>query len=929
MGRLRRTAVGGTLVFAALALLALLALYRDAVTASAVRIAAFPFGLNVSFRTFHVGLDRAAFTGIRVSDRAGEPVFDANRLDAGYSLHALLPGRDERRFGLSFIDLERPQLTLIHHPDGTYNLPIPRLNGPSKQNAAAFDIRVRVRDGSIALIDRYAAAPHERRQRIEGIAADAVLSPTAHSFYRVTFDLNDGRVRHPVVGVATFDDAAGYESQHWTARMLPIGPLVDFALSSHAINLTAGNLYDGDLRVFSLADASGSFHEYLGGRARLSGGKIYVAGLQKPVRDAGGMLYVYGNGITAPQLTATLAGVPIAATGGVFGFDDPQVRLAARGDGDLARLRRLTAATARRPLAGELRFRLRAEGPLQQPLIYAALESPRLAYGPAIVSGAGAEVAALGSDLTILDAALRYGGATARARGTIELLDGLPLQVVGSVSAPSGTIPYLAQAIPGTQLDATAVVTGQATHPAIAAILSDDGPREHVGALANVASDGTGSIGPIAIDERAGGTAYVRITALDRPHDEATALVALDRFRLPSSAPVLPPRRPDGNQIVLFRRWKSTVAAHGIAVLRGAQPAFMGGDARVDKLRAGNLAIGSLSGRFDGKLIEVQGGSVAPFPISRLRAVVALRDRAIDVPALSADVAGGELVASGSLGNGGSILDGLRGVNHAFARSLGVPLSGGNLNAIGRIEGSLAAPRATLQVALGDGRFAGMNLAHANISGSTLIGIAGDRATIAHSTLLVAGSYGTVNGTVRGLRSADARATISAPACAPPTWRRSPARCNCTFRIPKGTSMPTFACAAQAAIPRSTGPSRFRPPRSTGWPSRAPLGSRERAAPSPQATDGWSSVRAGSTLPRPPATRAARSRCTATTCISPTSTTTSTKATRWAATAASRSTFGPALQASTPPEPLRSRMQASTAFRWVTPPRIGRRTGAP
>ncbi|MBV8152095.1 MAG: hypothetical protein JOY59_11095, partial [Candidatus Eremiobacteraeota bacterium] len=407
MGRIRAArwvAAAVTIVLVAV----LVWLLHDRVVEAVAKTAVGAYGYGVSFHDLHVSWSGATADGVRVT-RRGEPVAAVESIKLGYSFRDLLGGR--RRFGLSYVDVERPELTLIHHRDGTYNLSLPRPSGAQKQNKTPFNIRVRVRDGSIAMIDEYTAPPQVRRQRVEGLAVDAVLSPTQHSYYRATFDLNDGHRRYPVRGAATFDDARGYESQHWTAALIPIGPLVDFALSSHSINLTAGDLRDIDLRAFSLADgkSDGAMHYYLRAGALLEGGKIYLAGLSKPVRDARGSLLVSDNAIAAPRIDAKIADVPIVMSGGIHTFEAPQLRIGIHGAGDLRLLRRVAAEAARQPLDGLLAFNLLIEGPLSKPAIFARLDSPALAFRGVPVTNVQGALALWGQYVDILGSRLSYG----------------------------------------------------------------------------------------------------------------------------------------------------------------------------------------------------------------------------------------------------------------------------------------------------------------------------------------------------------------------------------------------------------------------------------------------------------------------------------------------------------------------------------------
>ncbi len=174
-------------------------------------------GYNVSFGQLQVGLTSATATDTTVTNHTGERVFSAGRINVRYSIRYVLPGSGRRRFGIDALEIQRPTLTLIHDADGNYNVRLPANATHAKPDTTPIDLRVRVRDGSILLLDRFIVPGQERRQRIVGLAADATLAPHAHSFYNVRFDVEDGKTLHPVYGKATFALDKGYEAQRWTA----------------------------------------------------------------------------------------------------------------------------------------------------------------------------------------------------------------------------------------------------------------------------------------------------------------------------------------------------------------------------------------------------------------------------------------------------------------------------------------------------------------------------------------------------------------------------------------------------------------------------------------------------------------------------------------------------------------------------------------
>ncbi len=87
-------------------------------------------GYSVHVGDLRLEARHGALVDVHVT-RGGEPVLDARRIDIYYDPRDLLPG-SKHRFGLHAITIDRPQLTIVHHENGTYNIAIPKtVSGPS------------------------------------------------------------------------------------------------------------------------------------------------------------------------------------------------------------------------------------------------------------------------------------------------------------------------------------------------------------------------------------------------------------------------------------------------------------------------------------------------------------------------------------------------------------------------------------------------------------------------------------------------------------------------------------------------------------------------------------------------------------------------------------------------------------------------------
>jgi autotransporter translocation and assembly factor TamB len=581
---MRRLAVIGGTAFCALAILAAALVFHDALAGAILRGVASAAGYTVRFDRLQVGLDAATAMGANVTNRAGEPVFDAGRIDVRYSIRNVLPGSNRRRFGISALDIQRPTLTLIHHADGTYNIALPATPAGAKPDTSPIDLRLRIRDGSVVLLDRFVVPGQERRQRIVGLAADAAIAPHAHSFYNVRLDLDDGHALHRVIGKATFSTDHGFESQRWTAAEIPVGPLLDFALPSHLVNIVDGNVRNVDGRIYAFVDPDGTTHTHTSLRADLAQGKIYIAGMTKPLRDAHGTLVAYDNGLTTTGVDATLAGVPLHLEGGVYDVAAPKLRFALAGRGQIAQLQQAIAVSQRQPLTGDLSFALRGSGPINEPVVSGTFSAPQMVYRGLPVSRPGGTFSIHGSDLDLLGASFDYGPINVEAHGTLALEKQVGVNLVVALHADGDRLPYVSQLLRGLPLTAVVHVEGVGTRLASAGIVYGDARDGRLDAMFNVNGDGVGVIGPFSIERNDGASLYARV-ALDRTKASVLGIVDAHRMSLrPGPIPVLP-----GFQLAEFPSVAGTLDAQVAGAVDASRLDALSGHVRLAGLRYGAM----------------------------------------------------------------------------------------------------------------------------------------------------------------------------------------------------------------------------------------------------------------------------------------------------------------------------------------------------
>jgi autotransporter translocation and assembly factor TamB len=580
----RRVVIAGATLCALLVLAAAAFGFHNALAAAVIRAVAAGAGYSVQFGQLQVGFDAATAQDTNVTNRAGEPVFSARQIDVRYSIRYLLPGSQRRRFGIDALDIQRPTVTLIHHADGTYNVALPSNAVSSKPDTSPIDLRVRVRDGSVVLLDRFVVPGQERRQRIVGLAADAVLAPHAHSFYNVRLDLDDGRALHPIIGKATFDADRGYEAQRWTAPDVPVGPLLDFALPSHAVNIVDGDMRNVDGRIYTFVDPDGTTHTHSALRADLANGKIYLEGVIKPLRDAHGTVIAYDNGLTTSGVDATLAGVPLHLAGGVYGLNAPKLHFALVGRGALAQLQQAIAPSQRQPVTGDLTFALRASGDLNAPVVSGTFFSPQLVYRGFPADNAGGTFSIHGSNLDLLDAHFTYGPVNVDAHGTVVLAKDVATNIVVALHADGDRLPYVGQLMHGLQLTSLVHVAGTGTKLASDGIVYGTSRDGQLDAIFDVDSNGDGVIGPFSIQRSDGASLYARL-ALDRSKGGVLAIADAHRFSLLPAAARTLPGIPTGALPPLA----GTLDAQLVGSVDGSRLDGLSGHVRIAGLRYGAL----------------------------------------------------------------------------------------------------------------------------------------------------------------------------------------------------------------------------------------------------------------------------------------------------------------------------------------------------
>jgi autotransporter translocation and assembly factor TamB len=759
--------------------------FRNAVALAIVRSIARGYGYDVTAESLDVGLTRVTARSPRIRNAAGEPVLDAREIVVDYSLRDLLPG-GKRLFGLHSVTIATPHVTVIHHPNGSYNITLPPATGQAPQpSAAPLDMRILVSSGSVLLDDRFVDPAHERRVMIDAFRAAGMISPRAGSYYHAGGVFIDADLqRYPIRGDARFDDPRGFELQHWTAARLPIAALANFALSTHAFSVEAGELRDLDLKIGALATPAGSLQQHIGLSGRLTDGRFASPALTKPVRDARASFVVDADGATVRSLDAELNGIALHASGSMYDFAAPQIAFGLTAHGDASRVRALVKETANLPLAGPVALHALAEGSASNPLIIARVDAPHVTYGTYRLDAAHGFAAVSGSELDVVSAAVRYGTVAAAGRAVLQLAPHTRTIAYVILHVPSNGLPYVDNIVPGMPLEAVAIVRGTDARLAARGYLRGTNGADRLDAPFSIGGSGSGAIGPIVLQRRDGASLYAR-AAIDRTTNQTVAVADIRGLSLlPAPAVTLPglalpaiPSKLDGKLDLIATalvNGKTLAAARGVLhgygawgdVRADADGSAQGFGARgrltssFDRLTAftGNLGASggidvpfALSSAGRATILQIDG---ARFPGARIRGIALggasatlglSRFPTVDVYAADVRVAGRNITATGRFGAGGTVQ--LTGdLDLGALHPAGVGISGGHATVIADIGGTVAKPTAGVVAAFGGARYA-----DADLGGNAGLVYDGSTLRIDAATLTIGGSYAGAQGTVAGL----------------------------------------------------------------------------------------------------------------------------------------------------------------------------------
>ena len=475
---------------------------------------------HVSIGDARVGAGGASLSSISVRSLRGEPIATIATLQLGYSIPDFISGR--RLYGLTRVNVDRADITIVHHKDGSYNFPLkaqPTSSGP------ASPIRLGGRfNGTVHLVDRGGA---EAASSTVGIAATFAFDTTARSTYDAAIDYVDEGRHYRIRGTGDIDPPHAVLSEHWTVPAMPIAALLNMATPA-GIRFSSGSIDGADIRILGLPR-----HIAVIAGTNLSDLQFAIPGLRAPVRDVAGRLDVSNGAAMFENVRGTLAEVPLYVSGGMYDFSNPRLHLTLAADGDVSQLRLAVSGTEHLPARGHVAIRGLLEGSATAPFAMIAIRAPSLDYAREHIAGGRVLAAFHGHELDVLAASASDRGADADAQGRIALQrEPNALEIIAHVRVPERAIPYAstigATSVDGIALAASSDLRNVNTYGAVA------GSSAHraLSGTFDISSNGTGSVGPLVLDGAQGrlfAQAY-----LDQPGKVDTAFVRTDALWIPA-----------------------------------------------------------------------------------------------------------------------------------------------------------------------------------------------------------------------------------------------------------------------------------------------------------------------------------------------------------------------------------------------------------
>ncbi|HEY1429518.1 MAG TPA: translocation/assembly module TamB domain-containing protein [Candidatus Tumulicola sp.] len=496
----------------------------------AIGAAAGAAGYSIAIAEQRVGFDAMELRGVHVS-RGGFPLLDAVRIGVRYSLRDLLPG-SRHRFGVSAIEIDGAKLTIVRAADGTYNFlgPPPPKHIPQAQLPIEVD-RVPIRftlvmhGAAVALEEPEAYDPSAKHVGIHSFDVDASIDTGAVSRYRARGAFAGTRRDDPFTIDGTMDAIRGYAMHRARAPRFPLRALANYFADSPVIRVLKGRARNFDARLYALdvlPNVAPDYHANL--QLDIDGGRLGLSLLAAPIDDVRGHLQLVDDTFFLHRIDATLAGVPLRITGGIYDFGggltgSPQLRLGISGEGDLARLRNAFTFTRAQPMNGPLQLGVLVAGPIGDPVIVANVAAKHVVYRNVPFDGLRADVEYHHNVVGLAPLTAAYGSTKLSVHGTLAIGKPLTSELALHIAGPASGLPFLNRLMGSEPVRLDAVAHGIDTNFVVRGAASSARGIGPMAAMFEMGPQGTATVSPFWL--HAGSGSLTGGYVLDRPNDSS------------------------------------------------------------------------------------------------------------------------------------------------------------------------------------------------------------------------------------------------------------------------------------------------------------------------------------------------------------------------------------------------------------------------
>ncbi|HTU81297.1 MAG TPA: hypothetical protein VMF61_04155, partial [Candidatus Acidoferrales bacterium] len=503
-------------------------------------------GYDVRIADQRIGPRQAALYGVHVS-HAGQPLLDAARIDVRYSLRDLLPG-STHRFGLVAISIDSARLTVVKFRDGSYNFAVPSAGAPAAPpapvpvNSVPIRFTLRMHDAALVLREPNAYDVSAENVGVRDFDVDASIDTAGVTHYEAKGSFREDR-DEPFTIAGTIDAVRGYAMHRARARRFPLRALANYFADTPVVRILRGRARNFDARLYSLdvrPNVPASYHVSL--QLDVEGGRMALSALDEPIDGIFGRLQVVDNVFFLHRIDATLAGIPLRVTGGIFDLTGAltgmaQLRLGVYGSGDLRALRKAFTFTKDQPVSGIMNLGVLVEGPIDNPLIVADGRAGRTVYRGLPFDRLHAGIVYHDNLVALAPLRANYGGIDAAVRGSLAIGKHLHSEIALHVAGTSDRLPYLDEMLRGEPMIFDAAATGNDFDFHVDGAGASARGVDRVAAIFRLEPNGTAAVAPFWA--RANGGSFEGGYFLDRPHGDSGfwAVASQLRMRAPGGRP--------------------------------------------------------------------------------------------------------------------------------------------------------------------------------------------------------------------------------------------------------------------------------------------------------------------------------------------------------------------------------------------------------